>query len=419
MLLLTPVLLLALIIRSTRQTAYRHRLIERLGILPKGLAKGGLIIHASSVGEVLALKALVQKLLLTHPETPITFTTFTPTGSEQVKKLFGDRVQHVYLPIDNPLSSYVFLKTLAPKSLVVMETELWPNLIQQARHQGIHLQLINGRLSNNSMKSYRKLTWLITPCLQNFDDILCQSIDNQENFLALGAPTNITQVSGNLKYDIVLSEDVIEKQQQLDQLITTKRPVWLVASTHPGDEKIVLGALSEILKTQPDLLLILVPRHPERFEEIATLCQAQFNTVRRSTAASVLADHQVWLLDSLGELMAAFKLADVVTMGGSFSQVGGHNPLEPAFYHKPIIVGPNMSNFKQVMTNMLNGGAIIQLTEGIAPVNYQTQLSEQVCYLLANPERSQALGDNARKVVNQNQGALVTTHQKISQHLVN
>ena len=413
-LLLTPILLLVLFIRSINHKAYRARLAERLGFLPNHFTKNGIVIHAASVGEVLALKPLVTELLALHPTKVITFTTFTPTGSAQVKQHFGDRVQHCYLPIDNPLSTHLFLKKLAPSSLIVMETELWPNLIAQAKSRKVKLQLINGRLSNNSMKSYRKLTWLITPCLKNFDDILCQSQDNQVNFLSLGADDDTTIVSGNLKYDIRLTDQTIAKQAELGGYLQNKRPIWLVASTHPGDEEIILNAFQQALEAQPDLLLILVPRHPERFNDIANLCQQTYQTVRRSEQAPVLAEHQIWLLDSLGELMAAFALADIVTMGGSFSHIGGHNPLEPAFYHKAIIVGPNMSNFKDVMQTMAKNQSIVQLTDD---GDYSAQLANHLGYLLKDEERRISLGDNARKVVDENQGALAITLEKIDQYL--
>ncbi|GLX83830.1 3-deoxy-D-manno-octulosonic acid transferase [Thalassotalea loyana] len=416
LLLLTPLLVVALVIRSINHKAYRNRLLERLGIVPKGFLKGGLIIHASSVGEVLALKPLVTELLITHPTVPITFTTFTPTGSEQVIKHFGDRVQHCYLPIDNPISSLLFLKALSPKSFIVMETELWPNIIAQAHSRGTQLQLINARLSNKSMKSYRKLTWLITPCLNRFDDILCQSHDNKENFVSLGSPSSKTSVSGNLKYDIKLTSEIIDKQKELASYIESSRPIWLVASTHPGDEDIVLSAFEQVLQSTPECLLILVPRHPERFNDIAKRCESRFNTVRRSTKNPVSQTHQIWLMDSLGELMAAFSLADVVTMGGSFSQIGGHNPLEPAFYCKPIIVGPNMSNFKEVTETMRRGEGIVQLSNDSDA--YTDELAQRVMTILTVPQKQKELGENARKVVDQNQGALAVTTKKISQYLV-
>lgn len=408
---LTPILIIALLLRSINHKAYRQRISERLGLLPKHFSANGIVIHAASVGEVLALKPLVQALIAKSPNQTITFTTFTPTGSAQVKQHFGDQVQHCYLPLDNPISSALFLAKLKPQKLILMETELWPNLISQAKNAGISIQLINARLSNKSMKSYSKLTALIIPCLQRFDSILCQSAENRENFIALGANPETTVVSGNLKYDVKSTSQIEEKQKELASFIKTSRPIWLVASTHPGDEEIALNAMAQIIENIPDLLLIIVPRHPERFDEIAKQSSQRFSTARRSEKSDVQANHQVWILDSLGELMAAYSLPDIVTMGGSFSTIGGHNPLEPAFYRKPIIVGPDMKNFNEVMDKMRAYQGVIELTEA----NFDTQLSEQVQRILNDKELSDTLGEHARTVVDENQGATQLTLEKISQ----
>jgi 3-deoxy-D-manno-octulosonic-acid transferase len=405
---LLPITGVLLLLRSSKQKAYRQRLSERFGLLPRALKSGGIVVHAASVGEVIALKSFITQLLAAKPNTVITVTTFTPTGSAQVKKLFDNRVQHCYLPLDSTLCVAAFLNKLKPQAMVFMETELWPNLIAQSKERGIKLLLINGRLSQKSMKSYRKLAWLITPTINCFDKVLCQSQINYDHFIALGADLARCEVSGNVKFDISISQSVTDKQVELSRFIDEERPVWVVASTHQGDEAIVLSAFALLLKIWPELLLIIVPRHPERFNEVASLCTDKgFTVVRRSQKELVDNNKQVWLLDSLGELLPTCALASVVTMGGSFSDIGGHNPLEPALFKKPIVVGPNMSNFVEVMQQLVAQQGIVQLTQNNDGNNERVaeDLAQAVENILSSKDTQQALGDNAYHVVMQNQGA--------------
>ena len=409
---LLPLVLVLLILRSRNNLAYRQRLSERLGFISKSFKKGGIIIHAASVGEVIALKSYINLLIQACPNTAITVTTFTPTGSEQVKKLFANTVQHCYLPIDCWPCSALFLQRLQPQAMVFMETELWPNLIAQCKQQNITLQLINARLSNKSIKSYQKLAWLITPSLQAFQQILTQSEQNQTNFTRLGAKQESTHNLGNIKYDINLSNAIKTKQQQLAKLLPQPRAIWLIASTHAGDEELILTSFKTLKRQHHELLLVIVPRHPERFDDIYQLCQQSgFNTLRRSSNEVITKDSDIWLLDSLGELLPACSLATIVTMGGSFSSIGGHNPLEPALFKKPIILGADMSNFAEVTAQLLTNHAVIQLPSAS---NISKQLTEQVGKLLADQKQQQQLGDNAYQVVQQNQGA----SQKSVNHLL-
>ena len=410
LLLLTPIVLLVLLIRSFNHPEYRQRLFERLGFFPKPYKQGGIVVHAASVGEVIALKSFIEKLLVNYPDLPITITSFTPTGSAQITKLFGGRVQHGYLPLDIFPCTTLFLHRLKPKMMIFMETELWPNLIAQCDQQQIKLLLINGRLSKKSLTSYQKLSALMAPCLNRFDMILTQSEENLTYFLQLGTHQSRCMNSGNLKFDISVNEQVINKKAELAKLLfaddnQAKRTVWLVASTHEGDEAIALTAFKELLSQYPSLLLVLVPRHPERFEHVANLCLEQQLSLAKRSENTVINNEQVWLLDSLGELMAAFALSDIVTMGGSFSEIGGHNPLEPALFNKPVIVGHNMSNFNEIMQQLRQENAIIELTNNTPTNESSTQLVNEISALLQQPKRQQALGENALKVVLQNQGA--------------
>ncbi len=405
---LLPVLIVVLLVRSINHPQYRQRILERLGVVNANFKTGGIVIHAASVGEVIALKSYIERLLQQAPDLVITFTTFTPTGSAQVEKLFAARVQHCYLPLDVWPCSWLFLKALAPKVVVLMETELWPNLIAQCHQRSIALQLINGRISADSLKSYSKLSWLIKPSLQCFQQILSQSNDNNENFIALGADAKKCQVSGNLKYDLKLSDAVKEKTQLLRAFIAGQRNIWLVASTHPGDEELVLASFARLKKHYPQLLLVLVPRHPERFESVYQLClQQEFSAVKRSENTVVTEQTDIWLIDTLGELLALCDLAEIVTMGGSFSSIGGHNPLEPALFKKPIVVGHDMANFKAVMQQLINADGIRQLNTNTAS---STEQMVEALYLvvdecLQDPPLMAAIGLRAYQVVQANQGA--------------
>ena len=402
-LLLTPILLIVLLIRSINHSEYRQRLTERLGLLSKKLKTGGIVVHAASVGEVIALKPFITQLIAQHPNTAITVTTFTPTGSAQVSKLFGKQVQHCYLPLDNIISTQLFLQRLKPQAMVFMETELWPNLISQCQAKNIKLMLVNGRLSDSSMRSYKKLSWLIAPAIQRFDSILTQSQVNQDNYLAMGANTERCQLSGNLKFDISLNADVAAKQTELANLITEKRNIWLIASTHPGDESLALKAFELVKQQDNSALLIIVPRHPERFEQVVKLAEEAGNKVlKRSQKQAVTLNTNVWIIDTLGELLAACALADVVTMGGSFNEIGGHNPLEPALFHKPVLVGPNMSNFKEILAQLISAQAIVQIAENNAMPH---ALATEVLGLFFDSTAAQLLGKNAYQVVQANQGA--------------
>ena len=270
------------------------------------------------------------------------------------------------------------------------------------------------------MNSYQKLTALITPTLNQFDSILCQSDDNCENFKQLGADESRCLVTGNLKFDIKINDNIIEKQADLNALLTVehqKRPLWLMASTHEGDEQLALDAFHLISASVPELLLVIVPRHPERFSSVAQRCAEQGLTLAKRSENTLVANQQVWLLDTLGELMAMYALADIVTMGGSFSDIGGHNPLEPALFKKPIIVGSDMKNFTDILSQLQKQQGVVQLPKGDQPTTVHA-LSQAVISLLENATQQTTLGENAYKVVLANQGASARTITEV-QRLIN
>ena len=397
----SPLILSFLLIKSRGNATFRARLTERLGLVPRSFKSAGIIVHASSVGEVIALKPFIEELLLAYPELPITLTTFTPTGSAQVKKLFTERVQHCYLPLDVFICTWLFLKTLKPQAIVFMETELWPNLIAQATNKKIKLLLVNARLSDHSLKRYKKLTWLIKPTLNCFDVILPQSKPNLSNFTALGAEESKCQLVGNLKFDISNNANIEAKKIELSGFLPINRKIWLIASTHQGDEELAIQAFKKLINTQSNLLLILVPRHPERFKSVENLCKKhQLSVIKRSDQKQVTESTQVWLLDSIGELMAAYALADIVTMGGSFNQINGHNPLEPVLFKKAIIVGPFMANFSEIEQQLMSVDGLMQLTS-----TKVDELVQAVDSLFIDKLKQERLGNNAYQFVQENQGA--------------
>lgn len=398
-LLLTPMLLLAFLIRSVSQKEYRQRLTERFGWIPSKIKPHSIIVHAASVGEVIAIKPFIEQLIKDDPSQHITVTTFTPTGSAQVIKSFSNRVQHCYIPLDISFCVHLFLKFLKPKALVIMETELWPTLIQRCYKSEVPLLLINGRLSATSMRRYKKLSWLIAPTINKISVILCQSQDNADNFIELGAEPQRISVSGNLKYDVNITDDIRQHIEQLKLCVEGKRKIIVVGSTHQGEENYLLDAYKRLKQHHENLLLMIVPRHPERFDEVEQRCNDQgFNTITRTSNQPVSVQTDVWLMDTLGELVACYGISDVCVVAGSFSEVGGHNPLEPALFAKPIVVGPNMANFKAILQTMVKANAIITLTEN-------QQLTTQLDTLLGNESQAEQFGKRAFDVVQENQGA--------------
>ncbi|MGB0935840.1 MAG: 3-deoxy-D-manno-octulosonic acid transferase [Colwellia sp.] len=408
LLLLFPVVMLLLVIRSRSNPAYRQNLKQRLGLFPKPVATGGIVVHAASVGEVLALKGFIEQLLIEYSHLPITVTTFTPTGAEQVKKIFGNRVQQGYLPLDILPCTTLFLHRVKPKMVIFMETELWPNLISQCGSRDIKLLLINGRLSDKSIRSYKKLSSLIKPTLKAFDSILTQSSENFDNFIELGANKAKCNISGNLKFDIKVDAALGDKQVELQSLLPKNRPILLLASSHQGDEAMMISTLKNILDVQPEVLLVIVPRHPERFESVANLCLEKGLTLTKRSANTPVTTENIWLLDTLGELMPALACVDIVIMGGSFSSIGGHNPLEPALFRKPIVVGNDMSNFREVTEQLLAEKGMIQINH-LNNASDHALLTDTLLNLLEEPEQRSTLGDNALKVVKNNQGATQNT----------
>lgn len=409
--LLLPFLFLRLWLRGRQAPAYRQRWKERMawGYRP-GTLKNSLWVHAVSVGETLAAVPMIERLLADYPDTPLLVTTTTPTGSERVKALFGDRVTHVYCPWEVPTALNRFLRAFDPKTVIVLETELWPNLCAAVKRHGAKLMLMNGRLSEKSYRGYSKFPRLVRPMMARFDALAVQTPVERERYVALGAWPERVHAIGSVKFDMSLDDTVRQAAGDLRAAIG-ERPVWIAASTHPGEDEPVLAAHKALLGTAPQTLLVLVPRHPERFDSVAQLVRQQgLGLARRSKQEAIAADTQVYLADTMGELLMLFGVADVAFVGGSLVPVGGHNLLEPAGWGKPVLTGPHLHNFTAISNLLDDAGAL-------TPVDNADALAIALQGLFRHPERRQSQGQAAAAVVEANRGALEKGLQLISEQL--
>ncbi|MGL4860352.1 MAG: lipid IV(A) 3-deoxy-D-manno-octulosonic acid transferase [Enterobacteriaceae bacterium] len=399
--LLQPFIWLRLWRRGRKAPAYRKRWAERYGFCKGKVNPGGILLHSVSVGETLAAVPLVRALRKSYPGLPITVTTMTPTGSERVQSALGtDIVQHVYLPYDLPGALRRFLQQVQPSLVIIMETELWPNLIAMLHQRNIPLVIANARLSERSARGYHRVGWLMKRILPDITLVAAQSQEDGERFIRLGLPRKQLQVTGSLKFDIAVTPELAARAVTLRHQWASQRPVWIAASTHDPEEQTILSAHQELLKKVPDLLLILVPRHPERFSTVRHLVeQAGLSYIMRSSGAVPGSQTQVVIGDTMGELMLLYGIADIAFIGGSLIERGGHNPLEPAAHGIPVIMGPHVTNFREICSKLQAENA--QLT-----VNNSTELVNIVSQLLEDEGMRHAYGRRAQEVLVRNQGAL-------------
>ncbi|WP_085705244.1 lipid IV(A) 3-deoxy-D-manno-octulosonic acid transferase [Pseudomonas sp. B15(2017)] len=398
-----PLVAIRLWLRSRKAPAYAQRIGERFSYGMPTLQPGGIWVHAVSVGESIAAAPMIRALLQRYPKLPITVTCMTPTGSERIHALFANepRIQHCYLPYDLPCAAARFLDRVQPKLAVIMETELWPNHIHQCAKRGIAVALANGRLSERSAKGYGRFSKLTAPMLAEMSLFAVQTEAEAQRFRDLGARPETVEVTGSIKFDLTIDPKLLQRAAELrSQWQAQERPVWIAASTHEGEDEVVLNAHRRLLTNHPDALLILVPRHPERFNSVFELCQREgFATVRRSTGASVDAQTSVLLGDTMGELLFLYALADSAFVGGSLVPNGGHNLLEPAALAKPVISGPHLFNFLDIAAQLRSAGAL-------AEVDDAEGLATEVQRLFELPRDAQRMAENGLSVMRRNQGAL-------------
>lgn len=406
--LLLPAVFLRLAWRGLRNRGYWQRWGERFGFFAAPELRDPLWLHAVSVGETQAAVPLIRELLARHPDRSLVITTTTPTGSQRVQALFdgqfigqpGGRVFHVYLPYDLPGAVRRFLRRTRPRLALIMETELWPNLFRQCAAGDIPLVVANARLSPRSARGYARLRGLVRGTLDDISLIAAQSEGDAARFRELGAAPARVAVMGNLKFDQRLPADLPERADVLRRQLGQSRPVWIAASTHEGEEEAALVAFDAVRRRHPDALLMLVPRHPERFDRAAALARRRgLDVVRRSEGRSCDAQTAVFVGDTLGELPLFYACADVAFVGGSLAPLGGHNMLEPAALGVPVLFGPSRFNFEDIARALLAAGAARQVADA-------ADLGEAVAELLGDPARRAEMGEAGRQLVEANRGAV-------------
>lgn len=406
-----PFLLRGLYKKKPGKPAIGKRWVEHFGFSPSPQQQRPLWIHAVSVGEVIAAKPIINALREQYPEVPLLVTTTTTTGAEQASKL-GDGVEHRYMPIDFSWTVNAFIKRIQPRALLIMETELWPNTLATAKQAGLSITVLNARLSERSKKRYQQFQSVFNLLSKNLDQVICQYESDAKRFIELGITPEKVHTAGSVKFDITISGEVKAAAEVLKTTFD-QRPTWIAASTHSGEDEIILNAHQRILAKIPDALLILVPRHPERFDAVADLISPQFSINRRSQNQVLTPQTQVYLGDTMGEMMVLFASADVAFMAGSLlgDKVGGHNMLEPAALAKPILTGPSFFNF-QIITEQL------MAQQACSICHNEQEIADQVVTLLSQPDLQQQQGSAALAVVKQNQGAVQRTLDYIAPYLV-
>ncbi|NLQ24156.1 3-deoxy-D-manno-octulosonic acid transferase [Shewanella sp. S-1] len=397
--LLSPLLIVYLAFRAIKSPDYRGRWGERFGLTR--LKSTDVLVHSVSMGETLAAIPLIRLIMQSHPELSITVTTTSPTGSAEVRKAFGDSVQHCYLPFDLPWCVGRFLRQVSPKSCIIMETELWPNLVALAAKRGVRLMLANARLSAKSVAQYAKRPKLSRPMLQRLDVIAVQTQVEAQRFIELGVSPDRVTVCGSLKFDLSITPERLANAKLLRQTWGRETsPIWVAGSVHPGEFDAMLTAHRQLLAQWPDALLIIAPRHPEQFSAVAEFVASQgFESVRRSGNFPVAATTQVLVGDTMGELLTFYGAADQAFVGGTLITNGGHNPLEPVAMGVPVMVGPNHWDFAQITQMLADAG-------GLKVVASADELAANLIEYFAKPELRLQAVNAGLAVVEANRGAL-------------
>lgn len=403
-----PFVFLKLLWRGIKAPEYKARRLERFGFFKAPKLNSPIWVHAVSVGETLAAEPIVRALLARYPERDIVITTMTPTSSERIYSLFGDDVFHVYAPYDMPFMVKAFLRRIQPKQLIIMETELWPNMIHYTREIGCPVILANARLSERSARGYRRLNPIIGWMLNELSLVLCQFENDAKRFRSLGIDQDKIHVTGSVKFDIEVAEGLEEQAGLIRQYIVDNRPVWIAASTHEGEDEQVLEVHARLKAHFREAILILVPRHPERFESAYKMAEERgFKTVRRTDQEQIPADVDVYVGNTMGEMMALFSVADIAFVGGSLVPVGGHNPLEPGVLGKPILMGSQVFNFEAICQQLVSSG-------GLHIVQDKEQLAERLQALFNNPQDAREMGQKALQDVAAGKGAVERVVKHIS-----
>ncbi|MCY4094522.1 MAG: lipid IV(A) 3-deoxy-D-manno-octulosonic acid transferase [Gammaproteobacteria bacterium] len=394
--------------RSLREPDYRIRIKERFGFAPPSIRPGSIWVHAVSAGEVIAAEMVVNQLLQSSSTQRVLITTTTPAGSAEVSRRFGNRVDHCYMPYDAQRCIRRFINLTRPRALILIETELWPNLLNITRQEGIDVCLLNARLSARSARRYQLVPSLTKRMLNSITMIVSQYEDTAERFRKLGFPKAGMHVTGNIKFDLSISEETQRSADIGREKWRGERPCWLAASTHPGEEEVVLEAHLKARETHPDLLLVLVPRHPHRTHDVEVLASTRSLTTARYSDAFQSVD--VLVVDQMGVLLEMCGVADVAFIGGSLEGTGGHNPVEPAVFGVPLLMGPDRMNFEEVCARFVDSGCL-------TTVHNEDELASELLGLLNDPDLRKRQGDAARLVVDENRGAAESQFRIVSNWL--
>lgn len=412
--LILPIVLLRLLWRSRRAPAYRERWGERVALFPREQLeqmRADIWVHAVSVGEVQAAQPLIRHLLGADPPLSVMVTTTTPTGARRLHELFGDRVRHCYTPLDAPPIMRRFLDAVAPTLVLVLETEIWPNMLLGCEQRGIPVILANARLSERSARGYSRARPFAARIMSRFALIAAQTDEDAARFAELGVSVERIAVTGSIKFDSRMPASLPDQAEVMRRGWGCNRPVWVAASTHEGEEEAVLAAHEQVLVLHPDALLVLVPRHPERFDRVAALIQRQgLSMARRSRGDPVTDRTRVYLGDSMGELTAMLAAADAAFIGGSLVPVGGHNALEAAAVGIPTVVGPEVFNFTAITELLVREDAAKQVADADA-------LAACISDWLGDATERSRIGENGLRVVERNRGALKRLLTLVETHL--
>ncbi|MBB5875211.1 lipid IV(A) 3-deoxy-D-manno-octulosonic acid transferase [Xanthomonas sp. 3498] len=409
--LLLPVTVYHLVWRGFRVRQYFQRWDERYASYAQACGRPRVWLHAVSVGEVNVAAPVVNALRAQRPDIRWVITTITPTGSERVRALWGDALDHVYLPYDVPGSVGRFLQHFRPSLALILETELWPNMLFGCRDRGIPVYVLNARLSARSLRGYRVLRPLIGRALRTVTCVAAQSQEDAERFVALGARAEQVRALGNLKFDIAAPAHLPDVVAAFRERVPATRPVWIAASTHDGEEAAVIEMHRQLRRQWPDLLLLWAPRHPERFAKVEALARDQgWRVATRRQQQWPGADDAVFVIDTLGELMGFYACAQVAFVGGSLQPIGGHNLLEPAAVGTPSVTGPHLHNFSEISRRMREAGAVA-ICEDAGAVCAALQS------LLADAEARKRMAEAGCALVANGRGALQRTLQLIAPHL--
>ncbi len=412
-----PVVWMLTALRGISDRSYWDRLPERLGYTRLQFARHPIWVHAASVGEVQAATPLIRYLLAKHDDRPLLITTVTPTGAARVHSLFGagsniDRalqVQHAFLPYDTPLAVRRFLNCIKPHCLIIMETELWPTLLRTCIHDKVPVVLASARISSRTAKRYASLKPLFSGSLAHVK-VGAQTMTDAEHLHTLGVSSANMEVTGNLKFDIEIASEVSQAGREFRDRYLHNRPVWIAGSTHEGEEQQVLIAHQQVLKSFPDALLLIAPRHPQRFQTVIALLRANdISFVTRSSSASLSSGNTVMLIDTLGELTQFYAASDIAFVGGSLVPVGGHNLLEPAALSLPVLTGPYTFNAPDIAQRLSDGSALRYIYSA-------DELGTVIIELFSDHLQCSKQGAAALSVVQESKGALAKLTALIENH---